>query len=99
MNKYHCEKCQKMIKAEVTSVSLGDKLTFTIQTSNGRITRLRSAIGKVSKLHDNGDITLEYRKNDYRVPHQEVSYPDVPSPLTYAFVGTCECVSEDSDDE
>lgn len=99
MNKYRCEKCQKMIKAEVTRISLGDKLAFTIQTSKGRTIRMRSVIGKVSKLYHNGDITLEYRKVGYRVSNNEVAYPDAPSPLTYAFIGTCECVSEDSGDE
>ena len=91
MSKYRCEKCQKMVKAEVTSISLGDKLAFTIQTNRGRTIRLRSVIGAVSKLHHNGDITLEYRNSGYRVSDDEVTYPDAPSPLTYAFIGTCEC--------
>lgn len=90
MKDYNCPTCKKMIPVDRSEIKAGDSVSFckTIQTSKSA--RFSTKEGIVDCRE--GDVVLvKYRQEIIPLNVKDVSPVDAPSPLTYAFVGTCEC--------
>lgn len=90
MRNYNCPTCKKIIPADRSLIKAGDRVSFCKVTGNSRSTRFSSKEGVVTER--TGDIvSVKYRKESLVFNIKDVSPADAPSPLTYAFSGTCEC--------
>ncbi|HAV4522300.1 hypothetical protein [Acinetobacter baumannii] len=90
MKKYKCPSCKKMIPVDSSEIKAGDEVSFCKVMQTSKSARFSSREGIVECRE--GDVVLvKYRKEIIPLNIKDVSPVDAPSPLTYAFVGTCEC--------
>lgn len=84
-----CEVCHKFSGVPRQPV-VDEMVDFTIIRGNGRTRKISVRTGKLMLIKDEGFAVI-YRG---RIYHSDaVSCTDGPSPLTLAFVGTCDCVA------
>jgi len=89
-----CEVCHKF-SGVPRQPAVGEMVDFTIIRSNGRTRKISVRTGKLMLIKDEG-FAVTYRG---RIYHSDaVSCTDEPSPLTLAFVGTCDCVPLENSD-
>ncbi|MDC4973707.1 hypothetical protein OHW13_17600 [Acinetobacter baumannii] len=89
MKNYKCPTCNKVIPVDHSEIKAGDKVSFCRVTQSSKSARFSSREGIVDCRE--GDVVLvKYRKEIIPLNIKDVSPVDAPSPLTYAFVGTCE---------
>lgn len=89
-NPYRCTKCELFIKPDLSAITVGDKVSFCRQTQRGRNIRMATIKGVV--IEDLGeDLQVKTRSGNCLIPRTYVTPADAPSPLTYAFIGTCAC--------
>lgn len=91
---YRCPVCEKMIPVDKSQIKAGDKVSVTIQTETEtrNSIKIRYSQKKATVLAaDKDEVSIEYRGKLFVVPKANVTPADVPSALTYAFIGTCEC--------
>ncbi|EEY78940.1 hypothetical protein HMPREF0012_01809 [Acinetobacter calcoaceticus RUH2202] len=90
MKNYNCSTCKKMIPVDRSEIKAGDEVSFCKVTQTSKSARFSSREGIVECRE--GDVVLvKYRKELIPLNIKDVSPSDAPSPLTYAFVGTCGC--------
>lgn len=93
MKNYNCPTCGKIIPVDRLAIKAGDEVTFCKVTNNARSTRFSSKEGVVSDR--TGDVVIvTHKKQSIPMHISDVTPSDAPSPLTYAFCGTCECAKE-----
>lgn len=93
MSKYHCDKCDKLIKPDPTAIKVGDKVSVTTSRTTGSNTRLRAVDVRVIEDIGGGEILVKGpgRFGHKVVKRDAVSPADAPTSLSYAFIGVCEC--------
>ena len=93
MSNYSCPTCDKKIPVDRSQIKTGDKVNFCKTTSNSSSAYFSSKEGVVSDR--TGDVVIVLSKKQSIPMHiDDVTPADAPSPLTYAFVGICECAKE-----
>ncbi|WP_368919970.1 hypothetical protein [Providencia vermicola] len=102
MRKGWCPTCEKVLPKSLFSISIGDKVDFTIQrykaNSRGASIKSSSRTGKVINIQ--GDIaTVLYRKQESKIHINNLSLSDTPSHLTRMVVGECKCQSAEVSSE
>lgn len=85
-----CEKCNK-VKAVEKEIKVGDKVDFTVSTSNGRSVRCSVKTGKVQTIGVKDYVGVVYRKKLYQVAPDNLSDSEGASSLSVALIGKCEC--------
>ena len=91
---YRCEICSKFIRPDEFDISVGDKVNFQLSVTKCSAKRtsvkVSSRTGKVLSINaETAEVVA--RGNTFRIPLEQLTPIDAPSPLTYAFCGTCEC--------
>jgi len=92
MSIHKCDKCEKYIKPDPASFKVGDSVTFTVTSTNGRSVRMKAVDGKVVHAEQN-TLVVEHRKNQTLVKRTAVTLKGAPSPLTYQLFGVCSCAT------
>ncbi|WPP56301.1 hypothetical protein SOI69_03255 [Acinetobacter pittii] len=96
MKDYNCPACKKMIPVDRADIKAGDEVSFCKVTQTSKSARFSSKEGIVECRE--GDVVLvKHRKEIIPLNINDVTPADAPSPLTYAFVGTCECEGSNND--
>ncbi len=99
-HKYRCEVCNKFIRPDEFDISVGDKVNFQLSvtkcSAKGMSVKVSSRTGTVLSLNS-GLAEVFARGNTLRIPLDQLTPIDAPSPLTYAFCGTCECIKSDGE--
>ncbi len=93
-HKYRCEVCNKFIRPDEFDIYVGDKVNFQISVT--KISAKRTSVKVSSRTGKILSINAEMaevaaRGNTLNIPLDQLTPIDAPSPLTYAFCGTCEC--------
>lgn len=100
--KFRCESCQKFIPAKLVKrpIQVGDKVSFTNITRNGRGS-IRMAVKEGVVQEIDGDFALV--KAPHWQPHvvrvERLEHQDRPNSLTVDMVGLCECNTTESQKE
>ncbi|PJG67793.1 hypothetical protein [Acinetobacter seifertii] len=90
MKNYKCPTCEKVIPVDLSEIKAGDEVSFCKVTQTSKSARFSSRDGIVESRK--GDVVLvKYRKELIPLNIKDVTPAGAPGPLTYAFVGTCEC--------
>ena len=96
MKNYKCSTCNKVIPVDRSEIKAGDEVSFFRVTQTSKSARFSSREGIVECRE--GDVVLvKYRKELIPLNIKDVTPAGAPGPLTYAFVGTCECVEANHD--
>jgi hypothetical protein len=100
--KFRCESCQKFIPAalEKRPIQVGDKVSFTNTTQNGRgVIRMAAKAGVVLEVREHSAVVKVPRWQPHVVHLDRLTHQDMPSCLTVAFIGLCECNTTESQKE
>lgn len=96
MKNYKCPTCNKVIPVDRSEIKAGDEVSFCKVTQTSKSARFSSREGIVDCRE--GDVVLvKYRKELIPLNIKDVTPAGAPGPLTYAFVGTCECEGSNHD--
>lgn len=94
MSEYRCKTCDKFIPVDQAAIKPGDKVNFTKTVVNGQRIRMTCVTGIVQAA-DKDTLKVMYRGKTMVIPRNGASPTDAPNPLTYAFGGTCECLTQE----
>jgi hypothetical protein len=92
MSDYKCDQCGKFKEADVSKVTVGDKVSFAVVTQRSRNSyRFSSKEGQVIAV--NGDeLTIKVKRGGTYTQQREAVTPEgAPGALTYALFGQCQC--------
>ncbi|EKB36563.1 hypothetical protein ACT4U1_16170 [Acinetobacter baumannii] len=90
MKDYNCPTCKKMIPVDRSEIKAGDTVSFCKKIQTSKSARF-STKEEIVDCREEDVVLVKYRKELIPLNIKDVSPVDAPSPLTYAFVGTCEC--------
>lgn len=94
MSEFRCSKCEKFKLPNPASFAVGDKVKFMRVTQGARNTNFNSVSGKIIKLDGDDAVLVRSRGKDTRILRTGLTHENQPSPVTYAFIGTCTCGGE-----
>lgn len=92
MSDYKCDQCGKYKEADVSKVTVGDKVNFVIKTQpSSRTMRLSNKVGEVAAI-DGDVLTVKVKRGGtYKLRRENVSPEGAPGALNYALFGRCLC--------
>lgn len=89
MDKYHCNTCDKKKLPDPSTLKVGDKVNFTVQTLGRKQSSFKSKQGVITAI-DGEHCSVESGSQIHVLKLENITPADAPSPLAYIF-GHCEC--------
>lgn len=93
-SKFRCSKCSKFKLPDPTSFSVGDRVKFMRIKHGARSSSFSSVSGRIVALDGDDAVLVRVRGKDTRVLRTGITHENQPSPVSYAFIGTCTCGGE-----
>lgn len=95
MNEFRCKKCEKLILPDPKTFAVGDKVKFMRIKHGARSSSFNSVSGKIVALDGDDSVVVRARGIDNKVLRTGITHENQPSPVSYAFIGTCTCGGEE----